>query len=204
MTEIIEPHPLLIQYWETCQQIDCNPDGQKSEFIDGGMWHYVPSHLDKTIFLLKRLEEVNLLPKEMRLCDLGIGLGSTMYDLYLQSKEYPDMKFKFTGIEIWEPYIDYMKSKLIKFWEGNLQLIHDDIMKSDLSLYNFIWFYQPFKVSDKACRFYQKVISESVPGTLIIGLDHFHINTYGDDQLKSDFKKLKHHQLDDLHIFEKV
>ena len=204
MTEIIEPHPLLIEYWQICNQLDYNSDGGKQEFIDAGQWHYVPTHLEKTILLLRRLEEINLLPTELNICDLGIGLGSTMYDLYLQSKEYPNIKFTFTGIELWKPYIDYVNQNLIKYWEGNLDLICDDIMNADIGKYNFIWFYQPFKVSDKAINFYHKVITESKPDTLIFGLNTYQIQTYGDDKIKEDFSKLQQYILDDLVIYKKV
>ncbi len=204
MTEIIEPNPLLIKYWQIATELNSYSDGGKQEFIDAGQWHYIPSDLEKTILLFKRLEEVNLLPNKLDICDLGIGLGTTMFDLYLQSLDYPNIQFTFTGIELWKPYVDYVNQKLISLWNGNLNLILDNIMNADISKYNFIWFYQPFKVSDKAIPFYHKVIKESLPGTLIFGLDHFQINTYGNDEVKQDFSKLEQHVLDDLVLYKKL
>ena len=141
----VEPHPLLIEYWQVTQGLDCNADSSKKEFIESGEWSYIPSDLEKTIFLLKRLEEVNLLPKELNICDCGIGLGTTMFDLYLQSKEFEHIKFTFTGIEKWKPYIEYLNDNLIKYWNNELTIIESDIMDQSYHSYNLIWFYQPFR-----------------------------------------------------------
>jgi hypothetical protein len=84
-----------------------------------------------------------------------------------------------------------------------LNLIEDDIMNVDYSNWNFIYFYQPFKVSDKAIKFYLKVIEEVKPGTIIIGLNHFQVQTYGDDNLISKFNELKCHKIDDIVVFQK-
>ena len=76
-------------------------------------------------------------------------------------------------------------------------------MNVDYSNWNFIYFYQPFKVADKAIKFYLKVIEEVKPGTIIIGLNHFQVQTYGDENLINLFKQLKFHKIDDIVIFQK-
>lgn len=204
--EIIEPNPILIEYWNIANSIDCNSDGSKQEFIDSGEWHYIPSNLEKNIFLLKRLDEVGLLPDVVNICDCGVGLGTTLFDIYLQSMDFQDKRFSFTGIEKWPSYVSILRNRLFHFWEGNLNLIQDDIVNQNYSQWNFIWFFQPFKVSDKAMKFYFKVISESQSGTLIFGLDTFNIMTYGEKcpGLIDIFSQLKLHKLDDSVFFQKI
>jgi hypothetical protein len=85
-----------------------------------------------------------------------------------------------------------------------LNLIEDDIMNVDYSNWNFIYFYQPFKVADKSIKFYLKVIEEVKPGTIIIGLNHFQVKTYGDEKLINLFNQLKPHKIDDVIVFQKL
>ena len=200
MTEIIDPNPLLIEYLQIAYNTPVNDN--LTEFFEAGEWHYIQSDLETNIFLLKRLDEVNLLPDEVNLCDCGIGLGTILYDLYLQSKEF-DKKFTFTGVEKHKRYIDDLNTNLIHYWNDDLDLVHDDIMNHEFSHYNFIYFYQPFKVADKAIKFYLKIIEEAQPGTIIIGLSHFQVQTYGHENLINLFNKLKCHKIDDIILFQK-
>jgi len=187
MTEIIEPHPKLIEYLEIAYNILPEVNKDLNDFFEAGEWHYIQSDLESNIYLFKRLDEVGLLPNEINACDCGIGLGTIFFDLYLQSKEFPNNKFTFTGIERHDRYIDCLNDNLLKYWDSNLNLVHDDIMNINYSNYNFIYFYQPFKISDKAVAFYHKVISEAPEGAIIMGLNTFQILAYGDEVLNNLF-----------------
>ena len=203
--EIIEPDKKLIEYIEIVNKLDCKKDIDLEHFLINQEWHYVQSDLEKNIFLLKRLNDYGILPKEVNICDCGIGLGTVMFDLFLQSKSINDKKFTFTGIEKFRPYIDYVKLNLYEYWENNLELIEGDIMEFDYSTWNFIFFYQPFSKSDKAMSFYNKVINECISGTLILGLDPYNIMTYGSNYrgLVDGFKRLKPFKIDDWYLFQK-
>ena len=202
MTELVEPNPLLIEYLEIAYNLNNQVNKDLEEFFQAGEWHYIQSDIETNIFLLKRLDEEGLLPHEINMCDCGIGLGTILYDLYLQSKEF-DNKFTFTGIEKYKRYTDPLRTYLLKYWNDDLNLIEDDIMNVDYSNWNFIYFYQPFKVADKAIKFYLKVIEEVKPGTIIIGLNHFQVQTYGDENLINLFKQLNFYKIDDIVIFQK-
>lgn len=203
MTEIIEPHPKLIEYLEIAYNILPEVNKDLNDFFEAGEWHYVQSDLETNIYLFKRLDEVGLLPNRINACDCGIGLGTIFFDLYLQSKEFPNNEFLFTGIERHNRYIECLSNNLLKYWDNNLTLIHDDIMNINYNNYNFIYFYQPFKISDKAVAFYYKVINEAPKGAIIMGLNNFQIKTYGDEILNNLFDQLTYHKIDDLHIFIK-
>lgn len=200
-TEIIEPNPLLIEYLEISNSLFCDFDGGKSEFINNEEWHYVPSNLEQNIFLLKRLYDIGLLKNEVNICDCGIGLGTTMYDLYLQSKEIEDKKFTFSGVEKHERYIEYLKNKLMSFWENNLTLIEGEIMNQNYSKYNLIYSYSPFKTEEKLNEYYTKIINEIESGSIII---EFRNNGYGYENLLSKYNNIKEYKLDDIVIFVKV
>lgn len=202
MTEIVEPHPLLIEYLQIAYNLNDEVNKNLEEFFQAGEWHYIQADIETNIFLLKRLDELGLLSNETNMCDCGIGLGTILYDIYLQSKEF-NKTFTFTGIEKYKRYTDTLRTHLLKYWNGELNLIEDDIMNVDYSNWNFIYFYQPFKIADKAIKFYLKVIEEVKPGTIIIGLNNFQVQTYGDENLINSFNQLKPHKIDDVVVFQK-
>jgi hypothetical protein len=202
MTEEVEPHPLLIEYLQIAYNLNDEVNKNLEEFFQAGEWHYIQADIETNIFLLKRLDELGLIPNEINMCDCGIGLGTILYDIYLQSKEF-NKTFTFTGIEKYKRYTDTLRTHLLKYWNGELNLIEDDIMNVDYSNWNLIYFYQPFKIADKAIKFYLKVIEEVKPGTIIIGLNHFQVQTYGDENLINLFNQLKPHKVDDLVVFQK-
>jgi hypothetical protein len=202
MTEIVEPHPLLIEYLQIAYNLNDEVNKNLEEFFQAGEWHYIQADIETNIFLLKRLDELGLLPNEINVCDCGIGLGTILYDIYLQSKEF-NKTFTFTGIEKYKRYTDTLRTHLLKYWNDELNIIEDDIMNVDYSNWNFIYFYQPFKIADKAIKFYLKVIEEVKPGTIIIGLNHFQVQTYGDENLINLFNQLKPHKIDDVVVFQK-
>ena len=204
MTEIIEPNPLLVEYFEKKQQLIDSEKINLDKFDQDGEWHYIESNIEDNIFLLKRLNEIGLLQDKVNFCDCGIGYGTVLYDLYLQSKEFTDKEFTFTGIEKCDDYVNSLKNDLLHYWNGELNLVHDDIMNYDYSDTNFIWFFTPFKVSDKLMPFFMKVITEVPVGTIIIGLDQYRINQYGDKKLIEEFQKLKFNKIDNIIVYQKV
>lgn len=198
--EIIEPHPLLIEYLQIANGLFCDFDGGKKEFIDFDEWHYVPSNLEQNIYLLKRLEEKNLLPNEINICDCGIGLGTTMYDVYLQSKEI-DRRFKFTGIEKYKPYIEYFNNNLKIYWNGDLTYIESEIMEYNYSDFNFIYSYSPFKTEEKLNLYYSKIISEIKSGSILV---EFRNSGLGYDSILENYKEIEPYQIDDITVFKKI
>jgi hypothetical protein len=172
MTEIDE-------YLRIANSLQTHYDDSRPEFQTSGEWHYIQSDLQKNSGLIKGIYELGLIEKETSIVDCGIGLGTIMFDLYLQSKEFSDTKFNFTGVEKQQRYIKHLKENLIHMWEGNLELINSDIMDCDFSKWDIIYLFQPFKWAIKAMPLYDKIITESKPGSIILGIDSFNIINYG-------------------------
>jgi hypothetical protein len=199
MSEIVESS-ILNDYLESSYKLQVS---DSDEFIESGEWYYIQSNVKNNIGLLKSLQSNNLLPDEVNMCDAGIGLGTILFDLYLQSKEFTDKKFTFTGIEKYKIYLDYLNNNLIKYWNNQLELIHDDIMNQDFSKYNFIYFYTPFRTSNKLMSFYLKIVNEMPKGGIVIGLDHYRTQTYGSPELIEKFRELKYYNLENQ-VFQKL
>lgn len=164
----IEPNPKLVQYYNESRGLFCDFDGSLRTFVNNEEWHYILSDLESNIFLIKRLEESGLLSDKMVVCDAGIGLGTTLFDIFLQSKSLSDKEFEFWGIEKEEKYIKFLNEKLIDLWEGGLNLICGDIMSQNFSKFNLVYSYSPFKSIPKLETFYDKVISELERGSILI------------------------------------
>lgn len=202
--QIIEPNPLLVEYFNKKQEIIDNSNLNIEQFDKDGEWHYVESSIDANILLLNRLESRGLLGDKINLCDCGIGYGTILYDLYLQSKEFINKEFTFTGIEKCDDYINSVRNDLWSYWDGNLNLIHGDIFDYDYSNMNLIWIYTPFRVSHKLLSFFEKVIDEVPVNSIIIGIDQFTVMSYGTPSLIEKFNKLEFNNIDGLIVYKKV
>ena len=204
MSELIEPNPLLIEYYIKAQQLTAELCLDVSDHKSLGEWHYIESNIEYNILLLERLSELGLLPNSpIKICDCGVGLATIMYDFYLQSKEF-NYKFEFFGVERYQPYIDAFEGKLRTYWNNDLQMISDDLMDHNYSRYNFIWIFTPYSQSDKLMKFFEKVILEMPLGAIVFGLDHYRIMTYGGDELKKKFMELEATKVDELWCFKKL
>ena len=201
MIEIIEPNPILLDYIKEASSLFCDFDGGKKEFLDFDEWHYVPSNLEQNIFILKRMDEKSLLNENVNICDCGIGLGSTMFDLYLQSKEFTNKSFTFTGVEKNQPYINHLKGKLIHYWDNNLNIIEGEIMDQDYSKYNLIYSYSPFKTEEKLLPYYEKIINEISSGSILV---EFRNHGLGYNNILNGIKGIKPEEIDDIIVFRKI
>jgi len=164
-TTIVEPNPILIEYYNTAKEFEMR-EMFANRILDGE-WLYIQSNLDQNIFLLKNLENHGLLPDSARICDCGIGLGTALFDIYLQSKEL-GKEFAFVGIEKQAKYIDYLSESLFGFWNGNLEIVQGDLMEQRYDGFDIVYCYTPFRDVDKLREFYLKVISEMSEGSILI------------------------------------
>lgn len=201
MVQEVDPNPVLVKYYQDSKSLFTDFDGSKSEFLDSKEWHYILSNLEQNIFLLKRLEERNLLKVENHIIDCGIGLGTALFDIYLQSKDYIDRTFTFTGIEKQISYIEFFNKHLLNYWEGNLELIEDDIMNRNYSKYNIIYTYTPFQTVERLKELYNKIISEIEVDSIIIENKNSGLGLHG---VLTELEGIQKVELDDIVVFKKI
>jgi len=162
---IVEPDPTLIEYYRKAKDFEMRE--MLVSKVGDGEWLYIQSNLDQNIFLLKRMEELGLIPDFGVVCDCGIGLGTAIFDIYLQSKEL-GKKYSFRGIEKQAKYVDYLVENLLDFWNEDLEIIQGDLMDQRYDDFDIIYCYTPFRDIDKLKEFYLKVISEMSEGSILI------------------------------------
>jgi hypothetical protein len=199
MTEIIEPNEKLVQYFSICRNLWTEFDDQLGTFYNDDEWHYITSNIENNIFLLKRLGERGLLRENNKMVDCGIGLGTALFDFYLQSKEL-NFSFTFTGIEKYEKYTDYFKSNLLSMWEDGINLIEGDIMEQSFSDYNIVYSFTPFKTEEKLIEFYTKVANEISTGSIMIENRN---NGLGYKNVLLSIDNLYSIEIDDILVFVK-
>ena len=162
---ILEPNPILVEYYHKAKEFEMKE--MLVSKVGDGEWLYIQSNIDQNIFLFKKLDDLGLIPDSGRICDCGIGLGTAIFDIYLQSK---DLKkdYSFVGIEKQTKYVDYLIENLLDFWNEDLEVIQGDLMDQRYDNYDIVYCYTPFRDVEKLREFYLKVISEMSEGTILI------------------------------------
>ena len=162
---IVEPDPTLIEYYQIAKKFEIGE--MLISKTEDGEWLYIQSNLDQNIFLMKKLDDMGLLTDSGKICDCGIGLGTAIFDIYLQSKKL-EKNYSFVGIEKQSKYLNYLTGNLLDFWGKDLQIIEGDLMEQKYDDYNIIYCYTPFRDAEKLRKFYLKVISEMKKGSILI------------------------------------
>ena len=162
---IVEPNPILIEYYQKAKEFEIRE--MLVSKVGDGEWLYIQSNIDQNIFLLKKLEDLGLIPDSGKICDCGIGLGTAIFDIYLQSKDL-GKKYSFVGIEKQANYLDYLNENLLSFWNEDLEVVSGDLMDQKYEEYDIVYCYTPFRDVDKLSNFYLKVISEMSEGSILI------------------------------------
>ena len=195
---IVEPDPILIEYYQIAKSLEINE--MLLNKISDGEWLYIQSNIDQNIFLLKRLDNMGLLPDSGKVCDCGIGLGTAILDIYLQSKAL-EKKYSFVGIEKQSNYVNYLNEKLLHFWCEDLELIEGDLMEQKYDNYEIVYCYTPFRDIEKLRTFYLKVISEMKKGSILIENKNFGLGEL--DILSTISDDILPIELDGITIFQK-
>ena len=198
--EVIEPDPLLLEYHSMAESMWTQFDGNKPEFADGQKWYYIMSDMEQNIFLLKRLYERGLIKDGAKMVDCGIGLGTALYDFFLQSK-YLGLSFEFFGIESHDPYAHYLKNCLMDRWDGNLELIEGCIEDQEYGAYDIIYSFTPFRNLEKLKEFYEKVAAEMKPGSIFI---ENKCGGLGMQNMLADIEGLEKIDIDGIFVFKKA
>lgn len=162
---IVEPNPTLVEYYHKAKDFEMRE--MLVSKVGDGEWLYIQSNIDQNIFLLKKLDNLGLIPDFGKVCDCGIGLGTAIFDIYLQSKEL-GKDYSFVGIEKQSKYVDYLIENLLDFWNEDLEIIQGDLMNQRYDDFDIVYSYTPFRDVEKLREFYLKVISEMSEGSILI------------------------------------
>jgi len=165
MSEILEPNPILVEYYQTAKEFEL--EDMLNSKVGDGEWLYIQSNLSQNIYLLKKLDNLGLIPDSGKICDCGIGLGTAIFDIYLQSKDI-EKNYSFVGIEKQSRYLEFLRERLLDFWNDNLEIVSGDLMDQRYDKYDIVYCYTPFKDLEKLREFYLKVISEMSEGSVLI------------------------------------
>ena len=197
MIEEIDPHPDLIEYFNITHSF--KSDLSVNVFTDNGENYNILSNINQNIFLLKKLNEGKLLKDENHICDCGIGLGNTLFEIYIQSLDI-DKTFHFYGIDKQEHYINFIVNNLLHLWKDKLNIIKNDIMNLDYTPYNIVYSYSPFNNRTRLKEMYEKITKEILPGSLIVENSNF---GRGHFNLLKELPDLEEIYLDGIYIYRK-
>jgi len=142
-----------------------NPDNLLEEKPEV-CFEYVEGIQRKYYGLVESLANSGLLKDNMKIVDLGCGLCTTLYNIMGQFKSY-GIPAKFYGIEHNEELLNSFVKYLSPLWGDNVPSFGvGDIMKCDISDYDLILTYQPFKKLDDINSMYDKVFKEMKVGSI--------------------------------------
>lgn len=148
-----------------------NPDSPNNQYNSTNentetSFEYIEGVQRKYYGLVEALSNSGLLKDDMKIVDLGCGLCTTLYNIMGQFKSYK-IPVKFYGIEHNEELLNSFVKYLSPLWGDNVPSLGvGDIMKCDISDYDLILTYQPFKKLDDIEKMYDKVFEDMKVGAI--------------------------------------
>ena len=140
-----------------------------NDFVDNSNeWYYIEPATTQFENIFPRM--INLTPSKttFNVCDAGFGLGTMMYNFYIESKKFEDKTFNFFGVEKYKEYVDFFNKNLKGYWDNNIDLYVDDIMNHNYGKYDIVYCYAPFKNENDLMDMYQKIVDELKPNGILI------------------------------------
>tara|TARA_R110000751_G_scaffold39596_1_gene93887 strand:- start:1149 stop:1829 length:681 start_codon:yes stop_codon:yes gene_type:complete len=129
-------------------------------------FEYIEGVQRKYYGLVEALSNNGLLSDNIKVVDLGCGLCTTLYNIMGQFKAY-GIPANFYGVEYNEELLKTFVKYLSPLWGDNVpSFMVCDIMKCDVSDYDLILTYQPFKKLDDINNMYDKVFKEMKIGSI--------------------------------------
>lgn len=141
--------------------------------------------------------------KTQHICDVGFGLGTSLYNIYLQIKYNESLKnkFYFTAIEYNKELVDLFNDFLEYKWENinvdfldkKIEVITDDLFNLDYSKFDVVYMYSPLKDRDLIYKGYEYIYSKMKKGAILYerynngdGLGNILEKFINDNNLKTD------------------
>lgn len=115
--------------------------------------------------------------KSQSICDVGFGLGTSLYNINLQIKfnSVIKNKFYFTAIEYNEKLVELFNQFLKYKWENinvdisekDIEVIADDLFNLDFSKYDVVYMYSPLKEPSLVYEGYKHIYSSMKQGAVL-------------------------------------
>ncbi len=169
-------HEVIKKYVNIADALNFDRE-EKNDLSLNTDWGYVEAKQKKYYGLVEALWNSNLIKKNMNICDLGCGFGTTLFNIAFQFRHYKNaLQDKnifnniYTGIEIDKDYIDrfkYVKTMWDKY-DLTLNMVNEDIMTHDCKDYDLITSYSPIKNNEKLYEMYKHIFSSLKKGCIFI------------------------------------
>lgn len=115
--------------------------------------------------------------KPQSICDIGFGLGTSLYNINQQIKFNPELKnkFYFTAIEynpkLIELFNEFLKYKWeninVNVFEKDIEVIADDLFNLSYSKYDIVYMYSPLKDPELVYKGYEHIYNTMKPGAVL-------------------------------------
>ena len=129
-------------------------------------FEYVEGLQRKYYGLVEALANNGILRDNIKVVDLGCGLCTTLYNIMGQFKGY-GLSANFYGIEHNDELLKSFNKYLSPLWEDNIPYFSvGDIMECELSYYDLILTFQPFKKLDDINSMYDRVFEKMKVGSI--------------------------------------
>lgn len=109
--------------------------------------------------------------KDIYLCDLGLGLGKTIFLFAYAIEKLFKVNVIVDGIEINPEYVDIFITHLKPIWDKHgleINVIKKSFGRHSLKNYDFIYIYKPYSDDKKNEEFYKKINKKKNKDTILL------------------------------------
>lgn len=104
--------------------------------------------------------------QSLEICDIGFGLGTSLFNLKTQVDCFSFTNVHYTGIEHNKNLLVLFNQILKNKWV-NLTLKEDDLFNINYNSYDIIYMYSPLRDKKLILKGYEKIISEMKSGSVL-------------------------------------
>lgn len=112
----------------------------------------------------------------IKMCDLGLGLGKSIFLIAYSIKKLLNIDVEVDGIEINPEYIDMFNKHIKKIWNKyniNINVIEKSIDKHKYDDYDIVYFYKPMVDDKKSEDLFSKIEKKLKKETIILKNEKF-------------------------------
>lgn len=111
-------------------------------------------------------KELITIDQSLQICDIGFGLGTSLFNLKTQIDCLPFIDVHYTGVEYNKNLTSLFNQVLKNKWV-NLTLREDNLFNVNYNSYDIIYMYSPLRDKKLILQAYEKIISEMKQGSVL-------------------------------------